>query len=185
MLETRKDDDTPDEYADSLYTVRSPNSEPFMVTVQIQGKPVQMEIDTGATFSVMSESTFKSLWKGESAPPVRDSVAKLCTFTGESITVVGEVEVVQRPMSQDELSDRSGPWTKFVGRNWLKLIKLDWAHFHKLETTTHTHIVHITSSKRLAKITGIAICNSLPIVKPSLSDSAQTQHLMVVRDVHV
>ena len=50
-----------------------------------------MEIDTGATFSVMSESTFKSLWKGESAPPVRDSVEKLCTFTGESIC--GEVEV--------------------------------------------------------------------------------------------
>ena len=148
MLETREVDDTLDEYADPLYTVCSPNSKPFMVTVQIQGKPVQMEIDTGATFSVMSESTFKSLWKGESAPPVRDSVAKLCTFTGESITVVGEVEVDVEYGGQCRKMNLvivQGHGPSLFGRDWLKLIKLDWAHFHKLDTTTHVELQQILS----------------------------------------
>ena len=60
---------------------------------------------------------------------MRDSVAKLCTFTGESITVVGEVEVDVEYGGQCRKMNLvivQGHGSSLFGRDWLKLIKLDW-----------------------------------------------------------
>ncbi len=47
----------------SLYgLIGSTNVKPFEVTVIVDSIPLQMEIDTGATSSLIAESTFKELW---------------------------------------------------------------------------------------------------------------------------
>ena len=45
-----------------VHTLGPGKVKPFKVVLQLDGKPVTMEIDTGATVSVISEKTQKSLF---------------------------------------------------------------------------------------------------------------------------
>ena len=64
--------------------------DPLKIEVKLDGCSICMETDTGATRSVMSETTFNQLWPGRclSATDVR-----LCSYTKEPISVLGCVEV--------------------------------------------------------------------------------------------
>ena len=55
----------------------------------LNGKQVPMEVDTGATKSVMSEHTWRSLGQ----PKLNKCDLILKTYTGESLTVKGMVTV--------------------------------------------------------------------------------------------
>ena len=47
----------------SLFTVRQRNSpKPIVVDVQINGRTVPMEVDTGAAVTIMSQTTWKTLF---------------------------------------------------------------------------------------------------------------------------
>lgn len=59
---------------------------PYKVEVDVGGKSLTMEVDTGASLSLVSESTFKKQWPKEKLSP---SKAKLCSYSGESIPVLG------------------------------------------------------------------------------------------------
>ena len=50
-----------------------------------------MEVDTGASVSIVSEEQFKAL--KENGATLRNSKAKLLTYTGESILVMGATDV--------------------------------------------------------------------------------------------
>ena len=52
-----------------------------------------LEVDTGATMSLISQETYNRLCFHGNAPPVKQSLLKLRTYTGEIIEVVGEIEV--------------------------------------------------------------------------------------------
>lgn len=48
-----------------------------MVTIEIEGIPVKMEVDTGATLSIMSYSTLSSTWPEALTPEIKPTQAKL------------------------------------------------------------------------------------------------------------
>ncbi|XP_064468005.1 uncharacterized protein LOC135378825 [Ornithodoros turicata] len=54
----------------TLYNMRGKSSTPtFAVTVHLNDQPLRMEVDSGATFSIISEKTFNKLWPaGQSQP---------------------------------------------------------------------------------------------------------------------
>lgn len=52
-----------------------------------------MEIDTGAAASLISESTYNSLWSGENKPPLQHADVSLRTYSGEELSVVGQISV--------------------------------------------------------------------------------------------
>ena len=52
--------------------------------------PVEMEIDTGAAVSLISESTRKSLFP---TPQLSKSSVALCTYSSEPLTVLGQLSV--------------------------------------------------------------------------------------------
>ena len=81
-----------DEYTLPVDCVTSMNNhlQPLMVTVTIQETPVQMEVNTAATLSLISHSTLSSLLPEAELKP---SIAKLRTYTGEEIRVKGVIEV--------------------------------------------------------------------------------------------
>ena len=60
-----------------------------------------MELDTGATLSVISESTYREMFPAEPSPQLKASQAQLKSYTGESIKIKGatdvEVIIIQRP----------------------------------------------------------------------------------------
>nr|XP_039254335.1 uncharacterized protein K02A2.6-like [Styela clava] len=108
---------------------------PIYLDLDIDGKNISWEVDTGATLSVMSLVQYKKLWpKAE----LNHTDVKLSTYTGESIPVEGERDVTVTyqngnpmvlPITVVRNSNRCKP---LLGRNWLKHIKLDWNSIFKI-----------------------------------------------------
>ena len=88
-----------------------------------------MEVDTGASISIMSESTFKDTWRSNS-PPLQASRICVKTYTGEALDVLGSIDVEvgyegQRESLQLHIVAGEGP--TLLGRDWLQNLRLNWA----------------------------------------------------------
>ena len=128
---TLDDDRTQDDFY-RVHNLLGPLTNPIQVTVSIENQDVLMEVDTGASLSVISETTYKSL---SSVPPLQPTQAKLCTYTGESLGVLGSISVsVQHNEKQKQLSLLvvSGNGPSLLGRDWLTQLKLNWTAIHQL-----------------------------------------------------
>ena len=76
----------PDSYPDTLYTVTSKNHiGPLHVQLTVDGKPISMQVDTGAAASLISQVTYSSLW--DTPPPLTKSNTSLITYTGEQVPI--------------------------------------------------------------------------------------------------
>ena len=65
----------------------------ILVTLKVNGIDLEMELDTGATLSVISEQTYHKLFFAGKALPLKTITTQLTTYTGEAIEILGEVEV--------------------------------------------------------------------------------------------
>ena len=73
-------------------------SKAIMAMVRLEGKVLEMEVDTGAAIILVSERTFMKLWGNKRL--LQPSTIQLKTFTGERIRVLGAMEVVVEHNSQ-------------------------------------------------------------------------------------
>ena len=73
-----------------VHKITAVSTHPITVELEIQGKPVVMEVDTGAAVSVISEITYKELFLNLT---LKEVPMGLKTYTGERIPVLGEVVV--------------------------------------------------------------------------------------------
>ena len=110
----------------TIRTVQSNHIEEIMVRLLINSVPVSMELDTGASVSLVSEKTWR---KQLQEVPLQHSDTTLRTYTGEGIKVLGQV-MVQIEFGNQEaklpLLVVLGSGPSLIGRNWLKLIRLNW-----------------------------------------------------------
>ena len=86
-----------------------------------------MELDTGAAISVINESTYKIVLAQQ--PLLRKSNVKLHTYSGEQLSVLGELQVTVHYNEQKvslPLIVLQGSGPNLFGRNWLEQIKLNW-----------------------------------------------------------
>ena len=75
----------------SLFSIPSHGtSKPYTVTLEVAGQQLQMEIDTGASLSLISESTCRKLWPKKRLLP---TIAKLKTYSGETLPILGTLNV--------------------------------------------------------------------------------------------
>lgn len=96
------------------------------VQLELNGKQVQMEVDTGAAVTLMAEATQKSLFPNVE---LQKSTVKLQTYTEESLSVLGTMEVEVRYGSyvgKHILYVVKGSGPSLFGRDWLISIRLDW-----------------------------------------------------------
>ena len=115
-----------------MFSVRPSECErrpPLMVKVSLDGRAVDMELDTGAALSVCSDSVFRQLWPS-GGPDLEPCGVRLKTYSGEPLSVCGQAMVnVQYGGSCTRLPlvivKGSGPC--LFGRNWLSQIRLDCA----------------------------------------------------------
>ena len=125
---------------------------PWNVVVYINNVPVSMQIDTGASVSIMSETTFKEYWPTQSSSP---SQIRLCSYSGESIAVVGSLQVNVVYISQTHtlpLVTVKGSGPTLMGRNWLQVLSLDWQEtFHLHNASNSTHSLHSVLEKHPEK----------------------------------
>lgn len=109
----------------------------FNVSVMLDQKSCKMQLDTGATVSILPKALYD---KQFNQWPLRSTKVKLKGYNGVRISVCGEVHL---PVvyEQQELVlplivvDGDGP--PLLGRNWLEQLKLNWSsifHVSKAET---------------------------------------------------
>ena len=134
LLTDTTDEAEPDEY--SMYHTKGPGiTPPILVTLQLNGQDLTMELNTGATLSIVSEKTYQSLFFSQAPPQLKPSTAQLKTYTGEVLRILGEITVTV--CYKDQKSDLSllvvaGNGPSLLGRDWLSQIKLDCKQLHQL-----------------------------------------------------
>ena len=118
----------------SLYLLERQRAvDPVMVEVMMNGKPVRMEVDTGAAVSVMSQSSYERI---KDHPQLQKSTLKLKTYTGEIVSPqgVGEVDVVyQNQESKLPITVVEGNVPNLMGRDWLGKLRLKWEELFPLD----------------------------------------------------
>ena len=85
-----------------------------------------MEVDKGATVSIISKATYQKLFSEVSVKPAS---LRLRTYTGGPITVAGEMITQVKYGSQTKelgLIVVQGDGPNMFGRNWLDHFQLDW-----------------------------------------------------------
>ena len=72
---------------------------PFVVSVQVDDKYPKMEVDTGASVSLISERTWRNLWKN-GTPKLNPAKVILRSYSGESIKVLEEMDITVQYQDQ-------------------------------------------------------------------------------------
>ena len=114
-----------------LHTLRAQSGQPLE-----DGKPLCMEVETGAAMSLVSEKTYRSLFPERC---LQLSKACLRTYSGESITVIGQVEVevcYEEQRVKVPLLVVKGEGPSLFGRDWLTKIHLDWGAINTVKCKT-------------------------------------------------
>ena len=125
LLEKRTQSETDDDTGLFNIDMVASNPAPIMVSVSINGVPVNMMVDTGAAVTLISEQAAKSIPRIK----LRKTDNRLTTYRGEKIKVCGECSVVVEYNNQEyqlSLFVVKGGTSCLLGRDWLSVFKLDW-----------------------------------------------------------
>ncbi len=97
---------------------------PILVSLHLDSMEVSMDVDTGASLSVMSDKQCNKLWPGRSLKP---------TYSKEPLKVMGSLDVKVGYEQQEvklPLIIVKGNGPTLLGRDWLKVIKLNWSRIN-------------------------------------------------------
>ena len=85
-----------EELYEAFFVGTKSSDAPIIVDVTIDKILVRMEVDTGASRSIMSESKFTSIYPPRNAPALRPASSNLRTYNKEVVPVVGSAHVTGR-----------------------------------------------------------------------------------------
>ena len=128
------------EYA-MFHIKQSGSSRPLEVSVIVNGNPLRMEVDTGASVSIINSDTFDRIRVGKSTLNLHETATELRTYTGESIEVAGSTTVQVEHNGQTvslPIIVVKGNGPSLLGRDWLRALRLDWRSIFRVDATTHT-----------------------------------------------
>ena len=103
-------------------------TQPYTLELQIDDKAVKMEVDTGASLSIISLPTFRKFWPRKE---LRPSNVRMKTYTGETLLAFGSADVEVKGYGKETavlpllIVEKEGP--SLLGRNWLNTLRLDWS----------------------------------------------------------
>ena len=115
-------------------TTSNNGKQPYVVRILLNGISSAMEIDTGASLSLISEEMYKSKFP---SVPLQPSSTLLRTYTQEQIHVLGEIYVFAQYRNQSanlKLQVVKGAGPMLLGRDWLAFLKLQWNEIHQAYT---------------------------------------------------
>ena len=69
-----------------LYKMTSRKFDPIMTMVTANGVELKVEVDIGASVSIICEYTYNKLWT-HNMPPLQETTLKLHTYTGETLQI--------------------------------------------------------------------------------------------------
>ena len=121
----------------SLFNFGSPHPSPYKVQLSVAGQPLEMEVDTRASLSVIGEELDNYIFSARQAPQLVESGIVLHTYTGEEVKSKGSCSVnvcydgVEYSLP---LLVVGGKGPALLGRNWLEKIKLNWTIIKQLSS---------------------------------------------------
>ena len=126
-------EDDSDDSLRPIYTLeqeRDTRLPPIKVQVILDHCSVPMEVDTGASVSIMPETLYRQLWPRRG---LKETTIRLQTYSKEPIAVVGVTDVQVAYEGQTAtlpLVVVKGGGPTLLGRNWLSHIRLNWSKIH-------------------------------------------------------
>lgn len=116
---------------DYVFSVGETKVNPITMTILMDKVKLEMEVDTGAARSLISEKTYEQLWSNcMTRPKLRPSSVNLKVYGGSPLKVTGEIDVwVKLPDEQSSLRQAKVIVTKdhgpsLLGRDLLNLLEL-------------------------------------------------------------
>ena len=115
--------------------------------MKVNNIDLELEVDTGASASIISEKTYRGTWR-EDSPTIRKTAIRLKTYTGEQLHILGVVEVRVEYLGQKEklpLLVIAGAGPTLLGRDRLQKVKLDWRSLdlYKLRASTPSKLQEV------------------------------------------
>ena len=108
-----------------------------MCNLSLNGVQVAMEIDTGATSSIINEKMFSELAEGDQPLKlVQEDLPKLRMYDGSVIEPVGKTTLMgvhDGKQHQLNLLVVAGEGPSLLGRDWLSVLRLDWSTIFHVE----------------------------------------------------
>ena len=123
-----------------------PRSPPITAHITVQGIPLEMEVDTGASASIISEELFNNLWTEDIRPKLNPHTDILRRYTGETFETKGLIEVNVQHNEQKKTLNLlvvPGKGPALLGRDWLSQLKLNWQEIHAVKTTETVAITEL------------------------------------------
>ena len=107
--------------------IPSSSRAPICVSVLVEGKPLSIEVDTGASYSVISKHTDDQEFN---TYQLQSSDVQLKTYTEEPLSVYGQfsAQVTYEDQSlplKFVVAGKNGP--SLLGRDWLQTLRLNWS----------------------------------------------------------
>ena len=105
-----------------LYAIKDGSNNPITMEVSLNDVPVTMELDTGASVSVINYQTYQDIAQQSTLSPLLASSVRLQTYTGEKIEILGAAKVkVRYGTTEVNLCAQvvSGEGPNLMGRDWL------------------------------------------------------------------
>ena len=152
-----QEDETDDEEsAYSLFTLQNNASRPIVLKVTLNGVSTNMELDTGASTSVLSEATYKLPLEQEKVAVLEPSAVQLKTYTGQLIETLGTITVKAEYMGKAtdvriQVAKGDGP-NLLLGRDWLEPLAVDLA---RAVQNVRSNLVKYLPPARLARSSSI------------------------------
>lgn len=100
---------------------------PYEVILKLQGVPIQFQIDTGASFSIINEETWKILRSHMSERSLQNCTLTLQTWTESLLKILGQILVkveYEGIIQKLETMVAIGKGPNLLRRNWLRPLNI-------------------------------------------------------------
>lgn len=129
-----------------LFTVYSAQdkADGIYIDLQLNGTTVSMQLDTGASLSLIPENIYKDKLKD---CMLRPTSIHLASYTGDKIPVLGEIKVPVTYEGQQcslPLIVVKGDKPPLLRRNWLQKISLNWKEIFILRHVTPVSVLSLS-----------------------------------------
>ena len=114
-----------------MYNVEGSDTKPYIVSLSLNDAPLKMEVVTGGTRTIMSEKTYRILWKGKKRPELSPTKVRLRTYSNRQLFVLGTLRINVKYEAQQVGFDVlvvKGAGPSLLGRGWLKKIQIHWSN---------------------------------------------------------
>ena len=92
-----------DEEPYKMFTLRDKSSEPIIVKCLLNGILTDIEYDTGASLSIISQDTYAKVSKSSRIGHLEKTEVKLKTYMGESIPILDRIKMQVKHVGQEEV----------------------------------------------------------------------------------